>query len=611
MSFLRAIFRKKDTILVITFLLFLVKILGFVKIRVFSEIFGGPSQELDLFWAAFVIPDTIYGILVAGTINAAIVPVFSDVLYKKGEGRLVKLFTVTTMAFAVVSIIAVGIIYLFIEPIAEFLLSSGSWGTGVVLKQYTQQDVDTLIRLMQIMLISPVFLGFSAIGIGFLQTHKKFFVATLSPLIYNVALIFGSIILAGKFDMGAFGLAWAVVIGSMMNFIILLPVIISFIRKHLNIKSFSHIGGKVGYYNNELKEILRLGIPRMLAAMGEQINVMINTLISFSLPWGALSAYKFALSLHLFPVQIFGYAVAQVVFSDLAEHYSKNNFDKFRESFRHAFKTVLFITLPAAVILIVLRLPIVRLTIGTDGSEWRETVLTSWALALLAGAVIAHSLLLLIYRGMYAIQETRIPLVITFVVIIFNIIAGYYFTNFLSHYQDWRPILEQIYIQLKGGAQASGGAGLVDTLGSFWSDLGVWFTTRNKYDAAVGGLALSLSLSFMLEAVLNLYFLNRRMGVLNWATMYIPAIKMFVASATMFVIMYIVYRVTDFSLDTTRTINVIGVAILTTIPGLSIYLFMCTALGIKETEVVYTSIDRIVDFIKEKFEKIFVKKPQV
>lgn len=599
MGFLLKIYKMKDTVAMVAFLLFLAKLLGFIKLRVIADLFGA-SHYLDLFWAAFVIPDSLFNILIAGSVNAAIIPIFSDVLYKKGEGRLVKLFSVTMITVGIISILVTILLFIFAEPIAIFLLKSGFVGTDLdpsIL--YTDQDIQVLLDLMRIMLVSPMLLGLSSVSMGFLQTHKKFFITTSAPLFYNIAIIIGSLLLTKFYGLNVYGLALSVVIGSLLHIGIQVPVTVRFIRTHLHIRSMDGITGRTVFYAREMLEIARLSIPRILGFAGEHLNAILNTVISFSVSVGALSAYRFALSLHLFPVHIFAGAMSQVMLPNLAEFYAKNQMDSYVKAFQTAFRMTLFVILPATVTLVILRLPIVRLALGVGAFDWWDTVVTSWALALLAGAVVGQAMVTLVLKGLFAIHETRLPLVVTVLTIVVNIVTGYYFTNFFSHYTDWRPIFGQVGSQLTLGATGGGLVGVYETIRSFVSDLGVWFGTRNVYDAAIGGLALSLSISFMFEFILNLYFLNRKVKVLDRDGIYLPALKMIFATVVMSVMMYSLFKLTDFSLDTTRTINVINVFLLTFIPGISIYYFFCKAVGLEETKIISNYVERGSRFISQ------------
>ena len=124
MSILKRIFKLKDTVAVIAGILFVTKLLGFVKFRLIAGYFGA-SKELDIFWAAFLIPDTLFNILIAGSVNAAIIPVFSDVLYKDGEKRLVKLMSATIFAMSIIFVLLSVLIFIFARDVSGFLVDSG------------------------------------------------------------------------------------------------------------------------------------------------------------------------------------------------------------------------------------------------------------------------------------------------------------------------------------------------------------------------------------------------------------------------------------------------------------------------------------------------------
>jgi hypothetical protein len=194
--------------------------------------------------------------------------------------------------------------------------------------------------------------------------------------------------------------------------------------------------------------------------------------------------------------------------------------------------------------------------------------------------------------------------VVTLLTIVVTLVCGYYFTNFFSHYVDWRPLIVQIRIQTIDGVDGGGFAGAFEVGRSFASDLSIWFTTRNVYDAAVGGLALSLSVSFLFEFALNLYFLNRKIKVVDRVGLLIPSLKLLLASVFMTVLMYSLFRLSDFSLDTSKTINVINVSILTFVPGILLYFFMCKALGVEEINIVTRRINDLTEIVKYLFSKL-------
>ena len=104
---------KKNSIFFVMFLLFITKILGFLKLRTIAQLFG-VSHELDIFWAAFTIPDMIFTVLVAGSINAAIIPIFSEIFYKKGKESLDRFFNYLFIVLTVSCLLIAGLFFVIL-----------------------------------------------------------------------------------------------------------------------------------------------------------------------------------------------------------------------------------------------------------------------------------------------------------------------------------------------------------------------------------------------------------------------------------------------------------------------------------------------------------------
>lgn len=577
----------KDKISSIMVILVLSKILGFLKMTIIAQLFG-TSRELDIFWAAFTIPDTIFNILVAGAVNAAIIPVFSSVLHKEGEEELNLLYGRLNVIFIIAFFIFSFIFFIFAPQIGNFLISSNALQSYLGSSNIADpSEVQLFTTLMRVMLLSPLLLGVSSLITAYLQVRKSFFATTMAPLFYNLAMILVSLILVKFFHLSVISVAISVVVGSLLHLLAQLPELYRYIKyptgDGLLVKNIKN------YLNKETWAVLKLAFPRMLGLIGEQVNTIINTIISFTLSAGSLSAYKFAFSLHLFPVQIFTGAVSQVALSNMSEFSAKGDTKSFEETFNKAIKQTIFLLLPVIAILLVLRLPIVRIVYGLD--SWWGTVITSWSLALLTVAIVAQSVVLITFRAFYAVHETKLPLIATFVAIVVNIVASYYLTNFFSHYFDWRPILNQIWVQVT----AFDNQGVWDAVKSLFSDLVIWLTTRNKSDAAVGGLALATSLACFAEMIVALLLINRKVKVFSFKRTIKPLIPMVINAMLMTFGMYFIFKLSDFSLDTSRTVYVIALVIVTSTYGLISFALGCKVFRITEFDLIQ---NRLKDYIQ-------------
>lgn len=176
------VFKKKNSVFFVMVLLFLTKILGFLKLRTIAQLFG-VSHELDIFWAAFTIPDMLFMILVAGSINAAVIPIFSDIFRKDGKDALNKFFNYLTLIIVFVSTLIALLFFIFTPQLTNFLIESDGLQKVLNFAQRIEPgDFDLFVNLTRLMMLSPILLGASTLVTAYLQVRKQFFVTSLAPL---------------------------------------------------------------------------------------------------------------------------------------------------------------------------------------------------------------------------------------------------------------------------------------------------------------------------------------------------------------------------------------------------------------------------------------------
>jgi putative peptidoglycan lipid II flippase len=580
-------------------LLLLTKILGFFKLRIIAQLFGA-SHDLDIFWAAFTIPDMIFLVIVGGSINAAIIPIFTDELYGKGRKSLDSLFNKITMLFSGIIIILTLLLFVFTPQIAQWLMSSDQ--AGVILGSSTnllEADIPRFIDIMRIGLISPFILGLSSFVTAYLQVRKQFFVTSLAPIFYNIAMIAFPVLFVKSFDMGIYGLAWSSIIGAILHLFVQVPLFIKYYKKSKikPIKSLKRI-----FKDSAVVRAIKLATPRILSILGEQFNVVINTIISFTLTPGTLSAYKFAYSLHMFPINIIGSAVAQVTLPDLAKLSKERGKRKFRKIFNNAIQFSMYLVLPIVVVLVILRLPIVRLTYGAGAFDWQDTLLTSWCLVLLSLSIVGQTLMQIVMRAFYALKDTWKSLIITIIGIAVNLFFVYFLTNFFSHYYDWRIILEQIYYQISH----ANGAGVLPVIKSFFTDLWSWMTVRGDSTLAVGGLAVGVSMTYLVETIVGFGYLNKvtEVKLISWEDTIKPLLLKIINALIMATGMYFVFKIFDWQLDTTRTVWVALLTLITASYGGVSYLLGSYLFKIKEFDHVKEYLMNLINNFRKKLKRV-------
>jgi peptidoglycan biosynthesis protein MviN/MurJ (putative lipid II flippase) len=254
----------------------------------------------------------------------------------------------------------------------------------------------------------------------------------------------------------------------------------------------------------------------------------------------------------------------------------------------------MYLVLPIVAVLIVLRLPIVRLTYGTGAFDWEDTLLTAWCLVLLSLSIVGQTLMQIVMRAFYALKDTWKALIITLIGIAVNLTFVYFLTNFFSHYYDWRIILDQIFYQISH----ANGAGVLPVLKSFFTDLWSWMTVRGDSTLAVGGLAVGVSMTYFIETLIGFWYLNRvtEVELITWKDTIKPIFLKILNVLIMSIGMYSVFKIFDFQLDTSRTIWVALLTLGTSAYGLVSYILGSYLFRIKE----YDDIKRyVINLLKD------------
>jgi putative peptidoglycan lipid II flippase len=669
----------------------LTKIAGFVKLHILARVFGA-SRELDIFWSASTLPDLIYWIIVAGSINAALIPVFSQIIRRKNQKNeerkranrnnedqkqhdgqeqkscgdqsqkydsqmhntkdkdkeqknkahinedhknsnddnsknlqthdnkevnknnevqsqqhnithsthishldlaafedysFAEIFSQVINLVIFICFFLGVLVFIFAPQISHFIAAGGLSGITPGGEGFSQSEIELMAHLMRIMTLSPVIMGVSSVFSAAIQANKRFIVPALAPLFYNIGILIGTLLFGVVLDLGIVGLAWGVVLGAVLHLLIQIPLAkVLDLNMHFNLK----------FWNRPVKKIAQLALPRILALLGEQGNVVINTMISTRLVEGSLSAYKFGNSLYLLPVQLLGNTISQAALPTLSLEFktcdSKSKECKlFVETFIKSFQQIMFLILPAVVFILVLRLPLVRLSLGAGAFDWQDTVITSWVLVLFSLAIVGQSLHGLIIRAFYAMNDTIIPLFVSVLGLIVSVSGSFLFTNFFSHYYDWRPILVSVFDRPSG------------LYSEFWVDLYRWFTTSNSSIAAVGGLPFSIGVASMVEVIVLLVVLNKRLDIFSWKNFFQPILRKVLASGVMLWVMYMLYKFWNLSLDTSRVISIFLLVLVIGTVGFAVYLGMCIVVDISEVDFFLRLAKKGVHKVKKVFHK--------
>ena len=401
---------------------------------------------------------------------------------------------------------------------------------GLVSKSVeTEQLIGNLIRVM---VISQLFFLFGIFATSILQSYQNFLVPALAPAVYNLGIIFGIVALSSRF--GIFGPALGMIIGSFAFFVIQLVAILKF---------GSLFGGQFKFPKPDVLKVTRLAWPRVVGLAAARGIDWINIALASLTGAGSIVAFNFAQTLAAVPIGLFGSSVAQAALPTLSAQFAKNDLVNFKKTFILAVQQIFFFTLPTVSILAILRVPAVRLVFGAGNFPWETTLLAGRVLIILSVAIIAQAMLLLLVRAFYALEDAKTPIVLGLASFSVNVILAVVLILLLK--------------------------------------LPVTF------------LAAAFTLSNLLYAASLFYFLNKRVGGFDWGRLIIPIVKMGIAAGMSALIVYIPFKVLDFVLNTSKTLNVLILSLASGSSGLLTYFILNLIFGVHQAKMIHNFFSRL------------------
>lgn len=496
------------------------KILGLLRDRLLVHLFT--PEDVAVFLAAFRLPDLIFQLMIFGALSVAFIPVFTDYLHDKGEkeafGFASDILNIFLIAFSLVGFL----VFLFALPLMN-----------LVVPGFNSEQKAVAASLTQIILMGQILLAIGSLFVGVCQSFQRFIIPSLAGVFYNLGIILGIILLSPK--LGIYGPAFGVIIGAAMHALIQVPLVnhLGFkYRFRLNIKSAG------------IKEIFSLMSMRTIGLAIEQLNETVGLVLASFISTASVTFLTFAQHLQTVPIGLFGLTIAQAALPVLSQEQSRKELASFRTTLLTTIHQILFLTLPATSILIVLRIPAVRLVFGASQFDWQATVLTGRTLAFLAVGLTAQAVILLLVRAFYALKDTKTPVMVSCIVVAINIILSVVFVRALNY--------------------------------EIWS------------------LGLSYSIATIVSLFLLTYFLDKKVGSIAGSGLYLPALKMLIAAFLAAVALYLPIKALDkLVFDTTRTVNLIMLTVIASTFGLSVYLLLVWLMRVKEIEGLSSLIKRV------------------
>ena len=398
------------------------QVLALFRDRILAGYFGA-NHLLDLYYASFRIPDFIFASVASLVSISVLIPFLSDRMENKKENTRKFLDSVFTIFFS--GIVLVAIVAFFLMPyLADFIFPG-----------LTDPDsLSQVILLSRILLLQPICLGISNMLGVITQIKKRFFLYAVSPILYNLSIIFGIIFLYPSF--GIMGVVFGVVIGGFLHFLIQVPFAI---RQSLLPRFTSNVDFK------EVWQVIKVSIPRTLTLSTYTLEQVFITGFASTLTIGSITIFSFAFNLQSVPLAIVGVSYTLAAFPTLSACFAKGQKDEFIKHVVTATRHIIFWSFPITALFIVLRAQIVRVILGSGSFNWSDTRLTAACLALFTISLFGQSLELLFIRAYYAAGKTRKPLFINLASSAITILAPFLLLKVFAHYETFRLFFESLF----------------------------------------------------------------------------------------------------------------------------------------------------------------------
>ncbi len=372
------------------------RFLGVVRDHILASQFGA-GTTLDIYYAAFRIPDLIYNLIILGALSSGFIPIFTSLIknYKCEGGNNCDPYEQNKEAWDLASNV-LNYLFLGLGVLSLIGIIFAPALTSLITPGFGPEERAGTVALTRIMFLSPLFLGVSGIFGGVLQSFKRFMMYSLAPIFYNLGIIIGALYFVKLF--GLYGLALGVVLGALLHMLIQLPTVY-----HLGFR----YKFKIKRHDENTLKIGKMMVPRTLSLAISQINLVVVTALASNLASGSLAVFNFANNLQSFPIGIFGISFAIAAFPSLAA--TAFDEEKLTKNFSQSFRQILFFIVPATVLIIVLRAQIIRVVLGSGKFDWQDTILTMNTLGIFAISLFAQATIPLLVRVFYARHNSRTP----------------------------------------------------------------------------------------------------------------------------------------------------------------------------------------------------------
>jgi putative peptidoglycan lipid II flippase len=482
--------------LILTFAFVASRILGLLRTSMFAFVFG-TSGTSDAYLQAFLIPDLIFNIVAGGALSSAFIPVFTKYMVGEKDEKTAWHVASAALNLAVAVMMGLALVAILLARVLVPIYNPGI---------HDPKQLDLIASLTRIMLLQAIVLGAGVMVNAVLNAREDFRLPAIGTVLYNVGLILG--LMPGMFfaftnqrndNLAVYCATWGVVVGAILQVGIQIPGL----RK---------VGMQYSYKNFDWRHpgVIQIGrqmVPRIINAAMLYTSTFVDrgliqllvVVVATKGVEGLITQYYQSMQLMLLPLGIFGMAVSTAAFPTLAENVAKGRLDRVRNTILETLRSILFMSIPSSVALIVLGFPIIQALLQHGRFSLSDAQSTAVPLAFFAVGLVGLAAVEILTRSFYALRDSKTPVVVSVGQFIFKIALSLLLINAAVWGPQW----------------------------------------------GVGALAFSTSLAGLLEAVVLFWLLYQRLGDMQIKTLSLFMGRVFAAAVAMGVALLIARFIVD------------------------------------------------------------------
>ena len=366
------------------------RILGYFRDNLQATILGAANSS-DAFIIAFRIPNLLRRLVGEGALTSAFVPTFSRYLKDDDPRKLWRfanrMFYTLLIVLTVLTVLGIVFSPQLVKVLAYgFRVSPDKW--------------DLTIQLNRLMFPYIFFISLAALASGILNSLDSFALPAFTPVLLNLSIIVAALLLSRNFSNPAYAFAWGVLVGGLLQFLVQVPFLI---RKGMSFKP------EISFSDPGIRQVGRLMLPRVFGAGITQINLIVDSQFASSLAVGSVSHLYYAGRVTELTLGIFAISLSTVILPALSRLAAEGKAEEVRQTLRGALQLISFICVPAAVGLIVLRVPITSILFERGRFDAEATRFTAQVLGYYSVGLLPFAAVNILAAAFYAHHDTRTP----------------------------------------------------------------------------------------------------------------------------------------------------------------------------------------------------------